>query len=135
MSDLTPRDVPITASVKEFCLLSGLCRDKVFEMIRDGTLESFKCGKLRLVCIDSYRRWVAEQIRLDKSRRVVVTGDSIVGKFVGRVSLDHQNPDSGLVEGGTCFRTPLISFRRVASKTPEILLVRHLRSVDFGRNA
>ena len=24
---------PITVSVKEFCVLSGLCRDKVFELI------------------------------------------------------------------------------------------------------
>ena len=58
-------------SVKAFCQLSGLCRDKVFELIKDGTLDSFKCGKLRLVSVESYRRWVAEQISLDKSRRVV----------------------------------------------------------------
>jgi excisionase family DNA binding protein len=62
---------PITVSVKEFCQLSGLCRDKVFELIKDGVLDSFKCGKLRLVSVESYRRWVAEQISLDKSRRVV----------------------------------------------------------------
>lgn len=62
---------PITVSVKEFCVLSGLCRDKVFELIRAGTLDSFKCGKLRLISVESYRRWVAEQIGLDKSRRVV----------------------------------------------------------------
>ena len=60
---------PITASVKDFCGLSGLCRDKVYEMIEAGTLESFMCGKLRLVSIDSYRRWMAEQISLDKSKR------------------------------------------------------------------
>jgi hypothetical protein len=67
---LTERREPITVSVKEFCVLSGLCRDKVFELIREGVLDSFKCGKLRLVSVESYRRWVAEQISLDKSARV-----------------------------------------------------------------
>ena len=65
---------PITATVKEICLLSGLCRDKVFELIRNGAVDSFKYGKLRLVSVESYRRWADEQIRLDKSRRVVVKG-------------------------------------------------------------
>jgi hypothetical protein len=67
---MTARE-PITVSVKEFCILSGLCRDKVFAMIKDGTLDSFKYGKLRLISVESYRRWVADQISLDKSRRVV----------------------------------------------------------------
>jgi hypothetical protein len=67
---MTARE-PITVSVKAFCVLSGLCRDKVFELIRNGTLDSFKCGKLRLISVDSYRRWVAEQISLDRSHRVV----------------------------------------------------------------
>ena len=54
---------PITASVKDFCGISGLCRDKVFEMIRDGTLESVRVGKLRLVVIESYRRFLADSNR------------------------------------------------------------------------
>jgi excisionase family DNA binding protein len=62
----------ITVSVKEFCVLSGLCRDKVFAMIKSGELDSFKCGKLRLISVESYRRWVAEQISLDKSRSVAM---------------------------------------------------------------
>ena len=61
---------PITASVKEFCRLSGLCRDKVYELIKDGTLDSFMCGKLRLISVDSYRRWVVEQISRDRSERI-----------------------------------------------------------------
>jgi len=66
---------PITASVKEFCRLSGLCRDKVYWMIKDGTLDSFLCGRLRLISLDSYRRWVSEQVRLDKSIRKDAHGD------------------------------------------------------------
>jgi hypothetical protein len=62
---------PITCSVKQFCAMSGLCRDKAFELIRDGAIDSFRCGKLRLISVESYRRWVAEQISLDKSSRVV----------------------------------------------------------------
>jgi hypothetical protein len=52
---------PITVSVKEFCVLSGLCRDKVFALIKDGEIDSFKCGRLRLVSVESYRRWEKRQ--------------------------------------------------------------------------
>jgi hypothetical protein len=62
---------PVTVTAKELCAMSGLCRDKVFQLLREGAIDSFKCGKLRLVSVESYRRWVAEQISLDKSRRVV----------------------------------------------------------------
>jgi excisionase family DNA binding protein len=62
---------PITVSVKQLCNISGLCRDKIFQLIREGTLDSFRCGRLRLILLASYQRWVAEQISLDKSRRVV----------------------------------------------------------------
>ena len=61
----------ITCTAKELCAMTGLCRDKVFELLKSGAIDSFKCGKLRLVSVESYRRWVAEQISLDKSRRVV----------------------------------------------------------------
>ncbi len=59
-----PHRDPITASVKDFCGMSGLCRDKVFEMIKSGELESVKIGKLRLIIIDSYRNLLSRQTGL-----------------------------------------------------------------------
>ena len=41
----------ITAPVGEFCALSGLGRSKVYELIGDGSLESFTLGKRRLIVI------------------------------------------------------------------------------------
>ncbi len=67
MLDITKPAVrrdPITASVKDFCGMSGLCRDKVFEMIKSGELESVKIGKLRLIIIDSYRNLLSRQARI-----------------------------------------------------------------------
>jgi hypothetical protein len=51
---------PITVwAVKEFCVLSGLCRDKVFELARpERSTARALCKWLGLV--DSDRRWVAE---------------------------------------------------------------------------
>jgi hypothetical protein len=51
----------ITAPVGEFCTLSGLGRSKVYELIGDGSLESFTLGKRRLIVIDSYRRLIERQ--------------------------------------------------------------------------
>jgi hypothetical protein len=62
-----PEFQPITVRVVELCRISGLCRDKVFELLKSGAIDSFKCGKLRLISIESYRRWMDEQIRRDKS--------------------------------------------------------------------
>lgn len=49
-------DRAITATVREFCALSGLGVTKTYEMIDDGSLNSVKIGKRRLIVIDSYRR-------------------------------------------------------------------------------
>ena len=40
---MTARE-PITVTAKELCAMSGLCRDKVFELIRTGVIDSFRCG-------------------------------------------------------------------------------------------
>jgi hypothetical protein len=60
---------PITVTVREFCRLAGIGRDKAFALIKDGSIDSFLCGGMRLISVDSYRRWVAEQVRLDQSAR------------------------------------------------------------------
>jgi hypothetical protein len=57
----TISDRIISAPVGEFCVLSGLGRTVVYEMMGDGRLDSIKIGKRRLILIDSYRRLVEQQ--------------------------------------------------------------------------
>jgi excisionase family DNA binding protein len=49
---------PITASIPEFCRISGLGRSTVYEMLGDGSLDSITIGRRRLILIDSYRRLI-----------------------------------------------------------------------------
>ena len=51
----------ITTPVDAFCVLSGLGRTTVYELMKSGDLESVKIGKRRLVVIDSYRRLIERQ--------------------------------------------------------------------------
>jgi hypothetical protein len=58
-------DDSITMSVKNFCRVSGLGPTLVREMCKDGRLQSFLISpKYRLIVMDSYRRYVAEQARM-----------------------------------------------------------------------
>jgi excisionase family DNA binding protein len=46
---------PITATVAQFCTISGLSRDSVYRLIRDGEIRSVViCGR-RLIELASYR--------------------------------------------------------------------------------
>ncbi len=67
------RATPITATVKTFCELSGLGRTKVFEMLKDGTLESVKIVNCRLIIMESY-------LRLVRSLRTASNGGNDGGK-------------------------------------------------------
>lgn len=49
------RVAPITATIKDFCVLSGLCRTQVYNMLRDGKIRGVKIGIRRLIVLDSYR--------------------------------------------------------------------------------
>lgn len=51
----------ISATIGDFSRLSGIGRSRVYELLDDGTLESIKVGKRRLVLIDSYRRLIESQ--------------------------------------------------------------------------
>ena len=57
----TVSDRIISAPIGEFCVLSGLGRTVVYEMIGDGRLDAIKIGKRRLILIDSYRRLIERQ--------------------------------------------------------------------------
>jgi hypothetical protein len=51
----------ITAPIGAFCLLSGLGRTRVYELIGAGQLDSVTIGKRRLVIIESYRQLIERQ--------------------------------------------------------------------------
>jgi hypothetical protein len=52
---------PITASVAEFCRLSGIGRSSAYQMIANGSIDSVTIGRRRLVILDSYRRLIARR--------------------------------------------------------------------------
>jgi hypothetical protein len=51
----------ITASVGEFCRIAGIGRTLAYELIGDGSLDSIRIGKRRLIVLDSYRRLIERQ--------------------------------------------------------------------------
>ena len=66
---LPPASDAITAPVDKFCILSGLGKNTVYQMIGDGRLASIKIGRRRLVVVDSYRRLIQEEQAVQRSRR------------------------------------------------------------------
>ncbi len=66
---LAPASDAITAPVDKFCVLSGLGKNTVYQMIGDGRLASIKIGRRRLVVVDSYRRLIQEEQAAQQSRR------------------------------------------------------------------
>ena len=57
----TPWDNVITASIGDFCRLSGIGRTKVYELLGEGNLESISIGRRRPIVLDSYRRLIQSQ--------------------------------------------------------------------------
>jgi hypothetical protein len=53
--------IPITASVKDFCDLSGLPRRSVYTLLKLGALRSIKIGKRRLIVLESYRELIYKE--------------------------------------------------------------------------
>jgi excisionase family DNA binding protein len=58
----------ITATIPEFCRVSGNGRSKTYELLAEGRLKSIKIGKRRLIVIDSYRQLVDELLAEAKAR-------------------------------------------------------------------
>jgi excisionase family DNA binding protein len=50
---------PITATIPQFCRLSGIGRSKTYELLASGEIESILVGSRRLIVVDSWRRLVA----------------------------------------------------------------------------
>jgi excisionase family DNA binding protein len=65
---LPPATDAITAPVDKFCVLSGLGKNTIYQMIRDGRLTSIKIGRRRLIVLDSYRRLIREEQAGQRSR-------------------------------------------------------------------
>jgi len=59
----------ITATIPEFCRISGIGRSKTYELIADGILDSVLVAGRRLIVIDSWRRLIAEAPRPTTSAR------------------------------------------------------------------
>jgi hypothetical protein len=53
----------ITATIPEFCRISGIGRSKTYELIATRELESILCSGRRLIVIDSWRRLIASAPR------------------------------------------------------------------------
>lgn len=76
----------ITATIKEFCAMSGLSRDTVYRMFKDGRLDCLKVGTRTLVVIDSYRRFIEAQLCPPVSPTVASCGDADGGTNGGKVT-------------------------------------------------
>jgi hypothetical protein len=55
------RDARISASVAEFCSLSGLKTSSVWKLLREGKLQSICVGRRRLVLLASYHEFIERQ--------------------------------------------------------------------------
>jgi excisionase family DNA binding protein len=51
----------ITATIPEFCRMTGIGRSSVYELISEGAIDSVTMGRRRLIVIESYRALVARK--------------------------------------------------------------------------
>jgi excisionase family DNA binding protein len=52
---------PITATVEEFCRLSGIGRSTTYKLLDSNDLDSVKIGGRRLIIIESYLRLIEQR--------------------------------------------------------------------------
>jgi len=50
----------LTLSVDEAMSALGLGKTMFYELLGDGSIRSFKCGKKRLVIVESLRQWITD---------------------------------------------------------------------------
>jgi excisionase family DNA binding protein len=63
----------ITATIPNFCRITGIGRSKTYELLDDDTLESIKIGRRRLIILDSYHKLIERQRAAGATAR---TGES-----------------------------------------------------------
>ena len=71
----------ITATIVEFCRISGIGRTRVYEMLASGDLQSVKIDKKRLIVVDSYRRMIEESLVPHLSRGRARTCANDIGRL------------------------------------------------------
>jgi excisionase family DNA binding protein len=54
---------PITVRIREACRITGIGRSKIYELIRDGDIETVKVGSLTLVTVAGLESFIARQHR------------------------------------------------------------------------
>ena len=65
------RIAPITATINDFCRISGLSRSLIYRLIADGRLDSCTIGKRRLVKIESYRQLIGDELPTNRQQEKV----------------------------------------------------------------
>jgi hypothetical protein len=63
----------ITATIPEFCRISGIGRSSLYELTSGGVIESITIGRRRLIVIESYRALLARK-RAEKEPGVDTPG-------------------------------------------------------------
>ena len=51
----------VSATIAEFCRITGLGRSKVYQLLSSGLIDSIYIGKRRLILLDSYRKLIEQQ--------------------------------------------------------------------------
>jgi hypothetical protein len=69
MTERTLTDPIITATVDAFSRMSGISRDLVYDMLKQGCLDSIKIGRKRLIVIASYHRYIDGQLNRRGERK------------------------------------------------------------------
>jgi excisionase family DNA binding protein len=93
-------ETPITTTISNLCRLTGCGRSKTYELLAEGTLESIKIGKRRLIVLDSYRQLMERQrvteatARIKESRGPALQPIDPAAKTTGRCG-EPQAANSG----------------------------------------
>jgi len=85
----------ITASIVNFCEMSGLGRSKVYELLDAGDLDSIKVGKRRLIVLDSYHKLIERQRAAGATTRSAESNSpaNVATEISEGKSRQHQKPD------------------------------------------
>jgi excisionase family DNA binding protein len=57
-----PRPEPVTHTINDTCAVTGLGRTRIYELLADGSLESVRLGRRRLVTRRSIEALVARSL-------------------------------------------------------------------------
>ena len=93
--DHVGRDERISASVSEFCQISGLGPSSVWKLLREGELQSIAVGRRRLILLASYHQFIERQRAgppLDARRNKTVPPLGSTARPGSKASVTPLNP-------------------------------------------